>query len=118
MDYKEIGKRIRQVRVSHGLKQDEFAEKIGCNRHSMSRIECGIQPPPFGILGTLWTIFKVDSNWILNGVELKSDTLERKRLEEKLKETNQTLADVRAHRDSLAHVIELMQKIAGVKPKE
>jgi len=80
MDYLSIGSRIRKVRVQHGLKQDEFAEKISCNRHSLSRIESGKQPPPLEIMVALWTVYKVDSNWILNGVEPHPEDLDVDRL--------------------------------------
>ena len=69
MDNLAIGSRIRKVRTTHGLKQDEFAEKLGVNRHSLSRIESGKQPVPNELLVSLWTVYKVDANFIMNGIE-------------------------------------------------
>ena len=69
MDNIAIGTRIRKVRNQHGLKQDEFAEKLGVNRHSLSRIESGKQPVPNELLVSLWTVYKVSANFIMNGVE-------------------------------------------------
>lgn len=69
MDNIAIGSRIRKVRNQHGLKQDEFAEKLGVNRHSLSRIESGKQPVPNELLVSLWTVYKVSANFIMNGVD-------------------------------------------------
>ena len=71
MDNLAIGSRIRKVRNQHGLKQDEFAEKLGVNRHSLSRIESGKQPVPNELLVSLWTVYKVSANYIMNGVEAR-----------------------------------------------
>ena len=69
MDNLAIGSRIRKVRNTLGMRQDEFAEKLGVNRHSLSRIESGKQPVPNELLVSLWTVYKVGANYIMNGVE-------------------------------------------------
>ena len=108
MDYTSIGSRIRKVRLNHGLKQDEFAEKIGVNRHSLSRIEGGKQQPPLDILVALWTVYKVDSNWILNGVESKQvDDVDVQQLQSDLAKSEQSLAETR-------EIIQLLKKTAGL----
>jgi transcriptional regulator with XRE-family HTH domain len=108
MDINEIGKRIRQVRNSHGLKQDEFAEKIGVNRHSLSRIESGKQQPPLDILGALWSVYKVDANWLINGVESSPvDNVDVQKLESDLAKSEQSLAETR-------EIIQLLKKTAGL----
>jgi transcriptional regulator with XRE-family HTH domain len=108
MDFKAIGKRIRQVRNSHGLKQDEFAEKIGVNRHSLSRIESGKQQPPLDILGALWSVYKVDANWLINGVESSPvDNVDVQKLESDLAKSEQSLAETR-------EIIQLLKKTAGL----
>ena len=93
MDYLSIGSRIRKVRLNHGLKQDEFAEKIGVNRHSLSRIESGKQQPPLDILGALCSVYKVDANWILNGVEQQTDDVDFERLKADLDVCQDRLKD-------------------------
>jgi transcriptional regulator with XRE-family HTH domain len=40
-----IGKRIRQVRNNIRLKQDQFANQIGCGRSNISQIENGFFYP-------------------------------------------------------------------------
>ena len=108
MDIKEIGKRIRQVRNSHGLKQDEFAEKIGVKRHSLSRIESGKQQPPLDILGALWSVYKVDANWLINGVESSPvDNVDVQKLESDLAKSEKSLAVTLEY-------IQLLKKTAGI----
>ena len=34
-----IGQRIQQIRIEHGLSQEEFAEKLGTTRQTVSRWE-------------------------------------------------------------------------------
>jgi transcriptional regulator with XRE-family HTH domain len=41
MDYYEIGQRIRKIRKSRKLSQEELAEKIGISTTHMSHIETG-----------------------------------------------------------------------------
>ena len=113
MYYKSIGKRIRNVRLNHGMKQDEFAEKIGVNRHSLSRIESGKQQPPLEMLVALWDTFKVDANSILNGVEIPS-TGEIERLQADLDATKTMLAVMKSDRDTKESFIQLLQKTAGL----
>ena len=113
MDYKIIGSRIRTVRLNHGMKQDEFAEKIGVNRHSLSRIESGKQQPPLEMLVALWGTFKVDANWILDGVE-KSSHGDIEHLRAELETTKTMLAVMKSDRDTKASFIQLLQKTAGL----
>ena len=69
MNLINIGIRIKKVRTSRDLKQDEFSETLGVNRHSLSRIEAGKQQPPIEMVTRIWDKYGVDSNWILNGVD-------------------------------------------------
>ena len=34
-----LGQRIQQIRIEHGLSQEEFAEKLGTTRQTVSRWE-------------------------------------------------------------------------------
>ena len=118
---KEQGRRIKKIRQEQNLKQDDFCNEIGISRFSLGRIERGDQAIDSPSLLNLNKKYGVAADWILFGKEMRSDKecKERiKELEKELKTTKDTLALVEQHRDSLAHVIELMQKIAGVKPKE
>ena len=118
---KEQGRRIKKIRQEQNLKQDDFCNEIGISRFSLGRIERGDQAIDSPSLLNLNEKYGVAADWILFGKEMRSDKecKERiKELEKELKTTKDTLALVEQHRDSLAHVIELMQKIAGVKPKE
>lgn len=38
---KELGKRIREIRISHSLTQEALAEKVGLSAKSLSQIELG-----------------------------------------------------------------------------
>lgn len=63
-----IGVRIRVCRKASGLKQEEFAKKLGISQASLSKYENGINPCPIEILGKLsemgWS-----ADWLLKGEE-------------------------------------------------
>lgn len=41
MGYREIGKKIQEVREAAGLSQEELAQKIGCSQSTLSNYELG-----------------------------------------------------------------------------
>ncbi|MDO8466090.1 MAG: helix-turn-helix transcriptional regulator [Gallionella sp.] len=59
--YKELlGKRIRQLRKKFGLSQEKFAELIGIDPNSVSRIECGIHYPSLDTIEKIALILKAE----------------------------------------------------------
>lgn len=54
-----FGKRVRELRLATGLKQDEFAEKCGFARSYMSRVETGGANPSLDAIQTIATALRV-----------------------------------------------------------
>lgn len=48
-----IGKRLRDIRLSGGVSQEELAERLGIERVSLSRYETGQRAVPFSTLMTI-----------------------------------------------------------------
>ncbi|MGD2090000.1 MAG: helix-turn-helix transcriptional regulator [Candidatus Aminicenantes bacterium] len=67
MDTKEIGLRIRGLRVENNLKQENLAEILKIDRSTLSKIESGTNTPTTRILIELKRIFSVSIDWILFG---------------------------------------------------
>jgi len=55
-----LGKRIRQLRKKDGLSQEMFAELIGIDPNSVSRIECGVHYPSLDTIEKIASILKVE----------------------------------------------------------
>lgn len=57
---KFLGERIRHIRKRDGLSQEQFAELIGIDPNSVSRIECGVHYPSLDTLEKIATVLKVE----------------------------------------------------------
>jgi transcriptional regulator with XRE-family HTH domain len=57
---KLLGARIRYMRKKNGLSQEKFAELIGIDPNSVSRIECGVHNPSLDTLEKITTALKVE----------------------------------------------------------
>lgn len=55
-----LGQKIKQLRISKGLTQEELAEQIGIDNKHLSRIENGRHLPTFNIIKKLVTILDFD----------------------------------------------------------
>ena len=66
INHKNIGERIRSVRLDKNLNQEVFAKTLDVNRHSLSRIETGKQPVPLQMLVSIWEAFGVNSDYVFN----------------------------------------------------
>ncbi|TGA96718.1 helix-turn-helix domain-containing protein [Sporolactobacillus shoreae] len=65
-DRKQMGQRIKKLRATKGLTQDDLAEALGIpNRASISGYESGRTVPPSDVLAKLADIFKVSTDFIL-----------------------------------------------------
>lgn len=61
----ELGEKIRQIRKSKGLTQEQLAEQIGIDNKHLSRIEKGRHMPTYNIIKKLaqvldFDIYKID----------------------------------------------------------
>lgn len=55
-----LGKRIRYVRKKNELSQEQFAELIGIDPNSVSRIECGVHYPSLETLEKISTVLNLE----------------------------------------------------------
>jgi len=73
MDTKEIGLRIRGLRVERDLNQEKLAEILKIDRSTLSKIESGTNTPTTRILIELKQVFSVSTDWILFGTGPRRD---------------------------------------------
>jgi transcriptional regulator with XRE-family HTH domain len=60
-DYKKLlGQKMRQLRKQNGYSQERFAELIGIDPNSVSRIECGVYYPSLDTLEKIAKVLKVE----------------------------------------------------------
>lgn len=75
-DRKSYGTRIRQLRISKGLTQEQLAERISISRTYIVKIESGLQIGPIEIAIELAKFFNVSLDFLLLGKEKQQ--MERK----------------------------------------
>lgn len=64
-----LGQRIQQIRLEHNLSQEEFAEKLGTTRQTVSRWELDQTYPEIGKIVLISKVFSVTTDSILkNGI--------------------------------------------------
>ena len=66
----KLGEKIKYLRKSKGISQEELAAMLKINRNFLSRIETGKSEPNAGILKNIGQIFNVDINSLL---DIKND---------------------------------------------
>ncbi|MNJ98864.1 transcriptional repressor DicA [compost metagenome] len=64
---KEIGERIKQLRVSNGLSQAFIANILSLSRSNYSQIELGNQYPSFNTLHEIARYYSKSYEWLLHG---------------------------------------------------
>gem|GEM_PF-1723589 len=71
MVMKEIGRRIKQIRIALGLTQAEFGSKVGLSAGTLSGIEQGKRGVKKGVgveaLKRIAQVYGVDLNWLITG---------------------------------------------------
>ena len=60
-----LGQRIQQIRIEHGLSQEQFAEKLGTTRQTVSRWELDQTFPEIAKIVLISRIFSVSTDSIL-----------------------------------------------------
>ena len=65
MNYKELGRRVRQQRVMCGMTQEELAEKSGISCSFVGHIERGEKKFSIGTLVSLCNAMKISPNYLL-----------------------------------------------------
>jgi transcriptional regulator with XRE-family HTH domain len=59
---RELGKRLRELRLEHGLTVEEVAEQIMCSATKISRLETGTRRPALRDVRDLCGLYKVDKS--------------------------------------------------------
>lgn len=57
---KLLGQKVRQLRKQNGYSQERFAELVGIDPNSISRIECGVHYPSLDTLEKISKVLKVE----------------------------------------------------------
>lgn len=69
MKIEEVGKRIKELRLSKNLSQNELAEKLIITPQAISKWERGVSLPDVAMLQRLSEIFEVSISYLLTGKE-------------------------------------------------
>lgn len=67
---KEIGERIKELRIKNGLSQAYIANILGLSRSNYSQIELGNQYPTFNTLHEIARYYSKTYDWLLHGKDL------------------------------------------------
>lgn len=62
----KIGEKLKQIRKSKGMSQEQLAAILNVNRNYLSRIENGKSEPTSGVLKRIAQIFNIDLNSLLD----------------------------------------------------
>ena len=69
IDAKEIGTRVRGLRMESGLKQQELADSLGVTLSTVGRIESGIKMASLDLLVEIATFFNISLDYLILGKE-------------------------------------------------
>ena len=62
-----MNERIKQLRKTLGLTQQEFAERIGITRNAVANYETGRNEPIGSVLNLIYNEYNVNPDWLRNG---------------------------------------------------
>lgn len=62
-----LNERIKKLRKSLDLTQQEFAEKIGTNRNNIAGYETGKRSPSEAVISLICRVFNVNEKWLRTG---------------------------------------------------
>ena len=65
----ELGERIREVRKSQSMTQQDFSDKIGIKRNTLSLIESGAQGTSEPVIRAICREYGVSYEWLTDGIE-------------------------------------------------
>lgn len=69
---KNIGERLRGLRLGKDLSQAEVSEVLGLSRSHYSQVELGKQFPSYSVLSRVAEFYHKDYEWILHGTDVKA----------------------------------------------
>ncbi len=67
LDYKIIGNRLQETRISKGLTQEKLAEQLDVSTAFLSRVERGSTKISLNRLSEICSILDIQEGYILNG---------------------------------------------------
>ena len=79
----DVGRKIKELRTSQKLTQNEFAERLGVTKSAISSYENGSRLPSYDILIKISRIFKVTTDYLLGCSNEKIQTISVSGLTEK-----------------------------------
>lgn len=62
-----MDKRLRELRKTLDLTQQEFADRIGIKRNGIAKYETGVNAPSAAVITLICREFNVDENWLRTG---------------------------------------------------
>ena len=71
----DVGSRIKELRASQKITQNDFASRLGVTKSAISSYENGSRLPSYDILIKISRIFKVSTDYLLGCVDEKSQTV-------------------------------------------
>ena len=101
----KLGEKIKLLRKSKNISQDQLASMLNINRNYLSRVETGKSEPSSSVLKNIATIFNIDLNSLLD--IKKSDEESAKKMEYIVSSCKQ-LAD--KDLDFLVRIISVMKE--------
>lgn len=66
--HKDLGSRIRSLRIQAGISQATLSERVGIFRTHLSRIECGIANPSLTVIVAIARALKAHPVVLLGGL--------------------------------------------------
>lgn len=99
IDYKRVGKRLKELRQNHKLTQSQIAEAVGCSDGFISQVERGICNPSLEFLVQLSNLYHLPVDHLLVGSssvlpEIQIDAKIKKQLEKASPATLQAVSDM------------------------
>lgn len=86
----KLGEKIKLIRKSKGISQEELASTLKINRNFLSRIETGKSEPTASILKNIAKLFNIDLNSLLDVKNIPTDSDDKiKYITENCKNSNE-----------------------------
>lgn len=73
-----ISDRIQSLRKTKGISQEQLADELGVSRQAVSKWESGQSMPDIEKIILMSEYFKITTDYLLKGIDLRKDTTEKK----------------------------------------
>lgn len=108
--------RIRELRVSRGMKQDAFADIFGISQQTVSRIEKNPESIATDLLIKVAAYFHVTTDYLLGLTDEKRNLMINNQLNHKMEEYYELIIDIEELSDSNKRVLQYLVK--GLKESQ